>query len=115
MSFSQENRFLLFYYFGKLLFSTCSYATKTRIADPTAPKIGFFVTLFNGSKPFTDITKNLILDVAGSVCYFIFYRIVLFYYLEPGNTRPYSQLHGNWACYFINCQNYRREMLYKKK
>ena len=98
MSFSQENRFLLFYYFGKLLFSTCSYATKTRIADPTAPKIGFFVTLFNGSEPFTDITKNPILDVAGSeipVCYLIFYRIVLFCYLEPGNSRPYSQLHGN--------------------
>ena len=113
MCFSQENRYLLVYYFGNVLLNICSYFTKSRISDPTASKISFFVTLFNGSKPFTNITKSSILDVAGSkicVCYLIFYWIVLFCYLESENTGSYIHLHGNWACYFINCWNYRRGM-----
>ena len=88
MCFSQENRYSLVYYFGNVLLNICSYVTKSRISDPTASKISFFVTLFNGSKPFTNITKSSILDVAGSkicVCYLIFYWIVLFCYLESEN------------------------------
>ena len=80
MCFSQENRFLLSYCFGKFFLNTCSYVTKSRISDPTASKIRFFMTLVNGSKPFTNITKRSILDVAGSkisVCYLIFYWIVV--------------------------------------
>ena len=80
MCFSQENRFLLSYCFGKFLLNTCSYVTKSRISDPTASKIRFFMTLVNGSKPFTNITKRSILDVAGSkirVCYLIFNWIVV--------------------------------------
>ena len=98
MCFSQENRFLLFYYFGKFFLNTCSYVTKSRISDPTASKIRFFVTLVNGSELFTNITKSSIVDVAGSeirVCYLIFYWIVLFCYLESENSGPYSHLHGN--------------------
>ena len=117
MFFSQENRILLFYYFGKFLLNTCSYVTKSGISDSTASKIRFFVTLFNGSKPFPNITKSSILDVAGSeirVCYLIFYWIVLFCYLESENSGPYSHLHGNWACYLINCRNYRRGMPYQQ-
>ena len=117
MCFSQENRFLLSYYFGKLLLNTCSYVTKSRASDATPSKISFFVTLVDGSKPFTNITKSSILDVAGSeirVCYLIFYWIVLFCYLESENSGPYSHLHGNWACYLINCRNYRRGMPYQQ-
>ena len=114
--FSQENHILLFYYFGKFLLNTCSYVTKSRISDPTASKIRFFVTLVNGSKPFTNITKSSILDVTGyeiRVCYLIFYWIVLFCYIESENSGPYSNLHGNWACYFINYRNCRSGMLYQ--
>ena len=117
MCYFQENRFLSFYYFGKFLLNTCSYVTKSGISDSTASKIRFFVTLFNGSKPFPNITKSSILDVAGSeirVCYLIFYWIVLFCYLESENSGPYSHLHGNWDCYFINCWNYRRGMPYQQ-
>ena len=116
MCFSQENRFLSFYYFGKFLRNTCSYVTKSRISDTTESKIRFFVTLVNDSKLFTNITKSSILDVAGSeicVCYLIFYVIVLFCYLESENSGPYSHLHENWACYFINCRNYTRGMPYQ--
>ena len=98
MCFSEENRFLLFYYFEKFLFNTCSYFTKRCISDPAASKIGFFVTLVKGSNPLTNITKSSILDAAGSeirVSYLIFYWIVLFCYLESGNSEPYSHLHGN--------------------
>ena len=92
MHFSQENRVLLF----TILENFC--LTKSRISDPTASKLRFFVTLVNGSKPFTNITKSFILDVTGyeiRVCYLIFYWIVLFCYIESENSGPYSNLHRN--------------------
>ena len=85
MCLSQDNRFLLIYYFGKFLFDTCSYV----VSDTATSKIGVFVILANCWKPSTNITKSSILDVAGSeirVCYQIFYRIVLFCYLESENS-----------------------------
>ena len=117
MCFSQENHVLLLYYFGKFWLNTCSYVTKSRISDPTASKIRFFVTLVNSSKPFTNITKSSILDVAGSkmcACYLIFYWFVLFCYLESENSGSYSHPHENWAWYFINCRNYKEECLPSK-
>ena len=109
MCFSQENRFLSFYYFGKFLLNTCSYVTESCISAPTATKTRFFVTLVNGSKSLINIAKSSNLDVAGSeirASYLMFYRIVLFCYLELENSGPYSHLHGNLTCYFINWRNY---------